>query len=206
LVRTALYVCLLLVLKSKCWTVAFDPTDPSVLYSGADDGLLKVWDLRSGEAAAVVRGHGAGVTSLCRPVAGGGGGPLLTGCYDGGLRGWDLRALRAGPLWRVDLGGGLWRLKHRPGRLAAATMHAGVHLLAWGHGEGGLAPARTEPAAAVIGAEAAPEAAGFLDAPRVLVRYSGHGSMAYGVDWCHHGRAVVSCSFYDRSLHLWPSL
>lgn len=33
-----------------------------------------------------------------------------------------------------------------------------------------------------------------------------HGSLGYGVAWCalHDGRrAAVSCSFYDRSVHIW---
>ena len=57
------------------------------------------------------------------------------------------------------------------------------------------------------------------DVEGIIATYSGHDSLAYGIDWCVHedyskcvedadysasDRAVLaSCSFYDHSLHLW---
>lgn len=42
----------------------------------------------------------------------------------------------------------------------------------------------------------------------VVTRFDGHDSLAYGVDWCRSkeeegSSLVVSCSFYDHTMHLW---
>lgn len=83
---------------------------------------------------------------------------------------------------QVAAGGGVWRLKWHPAErelLAAACMHAGF---------------------AVLGAQ---PAAGALT---VLESCSGQEGLAYGVDWWHNARmpsTLASCTFYERSLHLW---
>ena len=42
---------------------------------------------------------------------------------------------------------------------------------------------------------------------RTVCAYDGHGSIAYGADWGwkRGGKedVVVSCSFYDKGLHVW---
>jgi diphthamide biosynthesis protein 7 len=47
---------------------------------------------------------------------------------------------------------------------------------------------------------------------RVSCAYDGHASIAYGADWGWRGAGegsysapdvVVSCSFYDKGLHVW---
>ena len=54
------------------WSVAFDRAEPSTLYSGGDDAILKRWDLRTasgddGDCVATTlnrRSHGAGVCCI----------------------------------------------------------------------------------------------------------------------------------------------
>ena len=106
-----------------------------------------------------------------------------TGSYDDRVRLWDVRQLRA-PMCCTEIpcGGGVWRVAWHPVDskvLLAACMQQGF--------------------AVIRNAD-------------VLLRYgdgaaSGeHGSLGYGVAWCAlpDGRhAAVSCSFYDRSVHVW---
>jgi len=200
-------------MPSETWICRFNPYQPELLLSGADDTYLKGWDLRVGEGvgsgggtvchaepAFVVRGqHDAGVTTLCWSSAPGEGHLFASGSYDEYVRLWDLRSLKA-PVSTCAVGGGVWRLKWHPSHpiIAVAAMHNGAHLLD-------------------ISDQAAPVVAG--------ASYMRHGSMAYGIDWCHsdptalaaaeteeerhagnHRPLLASCSFYDSALHMWRAL
>ena len=109
--------------------------------------------------------------------------PLHAGSYDERVRLWDLRQLRA-PVCTAEVpcGGGVWRLAWHPtdaDALLAACMQHGFAVLRHG------AVARR------YGADAAP---------------GEHGSLGYGVAWCAlgDGHAAVTCSFYDRTVCVWP--
>ena len=182
------------------WAVAFDPKDANTLYTGADDAILKRWDLRAaaegGEPVALAsnrRSHSAGV--CCVAPSRDSEHLVATGSYDERARLWDARQLRA-PLCETKCDGGVWRLKWHPQRpdvLLGACMHAGFAML---HVGGEL----------VAGAEAQSEAT-----LEIAARYEAHGtgqSLGYGADWCHAPAADgwllgATCSFYDRALHVW---
>ena len=187
------------------WAVAFDAHDVHTLFSGADDGILKRWDMRvavNGERPVVTasnrRSHGAGVCCIS---------PskrhehlVATGSYDGKARLWDARQMRA-PVTELDCGGGVWRLKwhpHDPSLLLAACMHAGFAVL---RASGGLADG-----------EGSADNSGGAPTLESLATYEAHGmgqALGYGADWAWTGPAATplllgaTCSFYDRALHTW---
>ena len=96
----------------------------------------------------------------------------------------------ARPVGRVEVGGGVWRLKWHPrkeGRLLAACMHNGFQVIDF---------ARDRDASSL----------------HVVASYNEHKSLAYGADWSQvdwtDSRAegsglVATCSFYDHQLHVW---
>jgi diphthamide biosynthesis protein 7 len=184
----------------EAWAVAFARDEGGrVLATGADDAAFKGWDVRAGLDAPVFvnrRAHAAGVTCVApsphdaRLIA--------TGSYDDRVRLWDVRNL-ARPTETcsaADCGGGAWRLRWHPSerRVAVAAMGGGVSVLDWtGRRETATDEERD--------GEMVP---GEWIASRV---YEGHGSIAYGADWGWRGGGeddvVVSCSFYDKGLHVW---
>ena len=179
----------------EVWAVASSLFSPSSLFTGSDDAFLGRVDWRASACTRLVE-HPAGVTALLPlPSACGGGGEgelLLSGCYDERLRLWDTRAMRR-PMLETGLGGGVWRLRRRPGSaeeqrggalLCAACMHGGLRVLRLSGGGSW----RVE----------------------VVSEYYEHQSLAYGCDWLPHSDSderqvaeLVSCSFYDRAVHAW---
>ncbi|RLN11000.1 hypothetical protein BBJ28_00019078 [Nothophytophthora sp. Chile5] len=175
----------------SAWIVAFNCHDPNVLFSGADDAVLKGWDLRQRNDAGAfspifknARQHSMGVCSIQfhphddRLVA--------VGSYDEQIGVWDHRNMTR-PLATYAAGGGVWRLKWHPAPnrklLLTACMHNGFHVLA------------LEPDKAKL---------------REVAGYNRHESLAYGVDWWQHPASlqaaapvVGSASFYDHAFHLW---
>lgn len=189
--------------------------DPHVAWSGGDDGTLKGWDLRTaGEGCRPTftsTAHSAGVTCVewhpRTPHV------VATGSYDERVLLWDDRAVGRGPLADAATGGGVWRLRWHPhptrgGLLAAACMYNGAQLLRVPEGLVGGAPPDA-------GAE------GELE---LLAHHTAHASITYGVEWVGPGVlppggaplptagvtaaggdpfALATCSFYDRTVHLW---
>mmetsp|Transcript_17814 Transcript_17814/g.31755 ORF Transcript_17814/g.31755 Transcript_17814/m.31755 type:complete len:373 (-) Transcript_17814:317-1435(-) len=177
----------------ETWIVAKDRFQPAVLFSGADDCKMKVWDTRQGCDFPVFvdkRTHTMGVCCLqSHPTREH---ILCSGSYDEKVRLWDTRNLRA-PLTTAthETGGGVWRLKWHPENpelLLAACMHAGFSVL---QVESSMASMET------------------------VATYTAQSSLAYGADWMPGGcvagsggdNIVATCSFYDKLLHVWvPSL
>ncbi|XP_076312134.1 diphthine methyltransferase [Tachypleus tridentatus] len=185
----------------ECWIAAANYFDPSVVFSGGDDCLLKSWDIRMSTIHPVFacKKHSMGVTSIHKSKKKEY--MLASGSYDEHVVLWDTRHMKQS-LTENKIGGGVWRLKWQPEKehlLLAAAMHNGFYVLdAIGSGEQGD---------------------GCL---KPVWHYTKHKSLAYGVDWCYKESTtavneadyrlteleqksitVGSCSFYDRSLQLW---
>jgi len=115
---------------------------------------------------------------------------VAVGSYDEKVRLFDTRVpLR--PLQEAHVGGGVWRVKWHPSGdrrndLLVACMHDGFKVIQFDPGLPDVVSTRSQ----------------------VLHRFDRHESLAYGVDWSFDSRGddvslVASCSFYDRTLHLW---
>ena len=180
----------------ECWTCAWDQADSNIVYSGADDTLMKLWDIRDCQQPVHVnRKHTMGVCSIVSSEETPN--EFLTGSFDEYLRQWDKRQLNA-PLNEVKLGGGVWKIRPfgtNKDRLLCACMQNGFVIVD-------------------------------LKTSTVQCHYQQHGSLAYGCDWqgvdsvhrlsdmmdgCMNeetaetpsANVIASCSFYDKTVHIW---
>jgi len=172
------------------WISAWNYWDTNVLFSGGDDLKMKGWDIRQGFDSPIFenRRFESGVTTIQSH-------PhiehlVAVGSYDEKVRLFDTRVpLR--PLQEAHVGGGVWRVKWHPSGdrrndLLVACMHDGFKVIQFDPGLPDVVSTRSQ----------------------VLHRFDRHESLAYGVDWSFDSRGddvslVASCSFYDRTLHLW---
>ena len=185
---------------SEVWTCCFAASGSTgqcassndgtnVVISGGDDCTMKLWDVRSGLTQPVAKvGNAefeAGVTAVSyhRTKEN----MFAVGSYDEVVRLYDVRTLKE-PLGRVNVGGGVWRIRWHPshqGRMLVGAMHGGCRIVNMDD----------------------------FAKPRIESQFTKHESMAYGADWIgegsggkygfKHGEYAASCSFYDRRVCLW---
>jgi len=174
------------------WIAAWDRWQPTFLYTGGDDCVLKGWDTRAGfdRPAFSNKRFSAGVTSIQSN-------PHLehifaVGSYDSTVKLFDNRQ-PSRVVNEAQVGGGAWRVKWHPDssrrdHLLVACMHDGFKVIDF------TAPFPTD--------------SGTSQTSATISRFDGHESLAYGVDWSYTpstkaGTLVGSCSFYDHLLQLW---
>lgn len=209
----------------EAWSVAYDSWRSNVIYSGGDDCHFCCWDLRQGFSQPIFREkkiHQMGVCSIqTNPQWDN---VLATGSYDENLRLWDLRMLEKPKLEKaLGLGGGVWKLKWNPfdkRLLVAACMHNGFVIvkvqednisidmeykehksLAYG------ADWFKAPAMSMSTSAADHSVANFNDSTSrstneqsIADRSLNEFAMENG-GYSHF--LLATCSFYDRSLHIW---
>ncbi|CAF1041529.1 unnamed protein product [Didymodactylos carnosus] len=182
----------------ECWTCAFDYTNSNIVFSGADDCLFKIWDIREqAKETHLSREHKMGVCSIA--VSPFDEHQFLTGSFDEYLRQWDKRMLDKS-LKETKLNAGVWKIKYHPQNaqnILCACMANGFHIV----DNTNLT---------------------------VKCSYTEHTSLAYGCDWKHrdplnelasmnmddhditnnlqdNDNTVATCSFYDKSVHVWKT-
>eukprot|EP01029_Cantina_marsupialis_P029943 TRINITY_DN78637_c1_g1_i1.p1 TRINITY_DN78637_c1_g1~~TRINITY_DN78637_c1_g1_i1.p1 ORF type:complete len:354 (-),score=88.18 TRINITY_DN78637_c1_g1_i1:72-1133(-) len=181
---------------AEAWITCFKKTDRNVLFSGADDCIMKAWDLRCTMRPTMQnKEHAAGVCSMqFHPNKEH---MMVTGSYDHYVRLWDDRNMTE-PLSSIDTEGGVWRLKWHPYHddlLLTACMRGGAQVFS-------------------VGFEESSEIS-------LLVKNMEHGSesLTYGADWirpCENEKAeekedesikqshlVGTCSFYNKEMRVW---
>ena len=167
----------------EAWICSFDCFHPEIVYSGGDDAKLRRWDLRmnpagSGATHTNSKAHTAGVCSFqSHPFREH---ILASGSYDENVFIWDARNFKSA-LCETNVGGGVWRLKWRPGdakTLLCGCMHGGAHVLDFGDS--------------------------FGKAADILASYYGHPTITYGADFNHMDTSIVAtAAFYDHQMHIW---
>jgi diphthamide biosynthesis protein 7 len=160
----------------EAWITAFDRHRPTIVYSGGDDCLFKIWDMNSGSCI-TNKVHEAGVTTISsHPLLEH---VLLTGSYDEDIRVWDTRQMKQ-PVRSISTGGGVWRLKWHPkdsSLLLAACMYNHFHIFDFSS-DSLILEHRLE--------------------------YKKHDSIAYGADWSYENDHLIgTASFYDHYFTLW---
>jgi WD40 repeat protein len=189
---------------SEVWTVCFASnrhynTYADTVISGGDDCKMKLWDVRlcgisNPKPVTVKTGFEAGVTGVSYH-------PTLehifaVGSYDEEVRIYDMRKLSGEPLGKVNVGGGVWRIKWHPkdaSRILVGAMHGGCRLVD------------------VPNIELASPSSSISDHTECMMNivkeFTEHKSMAYGADWvCGENgdfEAAASCSFYDCQAFIW---
>lgn len=191
---------------AEVWITSFDPNEPSTVFSGGDDGLLKQWDTRMVDAYAspvlVNRDAGAGVTSMCWNKYNSQ--YMTVGSYDGHVRLYDKRSMtRAVSDLDLENNAGIWRIKYKYNCNFYSDRQHGI--------DRESALCRDEFLVAAM-------RAGFvvMNCDQSLrlkkdVEYLKQGgeSLAYGVDYVYQSEedkkegVAASCSFYNHMMHVW---
>jgi WD40 repeat protein len=164
----------------EIWSLMLDRFDENVFYSGADDSVLKTWDIRNyRKNANECNLFQGGVVSIISPkyyqLSNYNENHLICGSYDETIRVLDKRNFKRSINESKKLDGGVWKIKPNKSRnlLLCACMHTGAHLIN----------------ATTLESE---------------LYYDRHGldNLVYGCDWkCNE--IIATCSFYNHNLRVW---
>lgn len=179
----------------EVWSTLIDKNDPNIIYSGADDCLLRMWDVRQSDhkKANECSLFEGGVCSIILPqrydqhqtlLPGYSTNNLICGSYDERIYVLDKRNMKRSVKQSKKLNGGVWKIKLHTNKnmLLCACMHTGLHIV---------------------------ETDNDLE---TQLYYDGHGlnNLAYGCDWhplgTDHRDTIASCSFYNHNLRIWNVL
>lgn len=164
----------------EVWIVACSQTDANVLWTGADDCVLRGWDTRTSPQKATFSAarFDMGVTTMQHV----GDHIWAVGSYDEKLRLFDDRRPQRAVTESARLGGGVWRVKHSraQGAFALACMRGGF---------------------SIVEHES-------LKTLHTYTGLHESEALAYGVDWLPQNGLVACCSFYDARLSTfqWPQI
>ena len=172
----------------EIWSVYMCRNDSNIVHSGADDCLLKIWDLRDTkrhkQQSSIFNG---GVTQILGPYYNSNGSliktfnehNLLCSSYDEQIYVLDKRNLKSYVKKSEKLNGGVWKMRvNEDNYILCACMHTGVHVVD-------------------------------LENLKSNFYYDRHGlnNLAYGCDWLKMNNSkeylTATCSFYNHELRVW---
>ena len=205
------------------WIAAFNTHSQGTCFlSGGDDGVLKLFDIRSSSGSCVQmnrESHEAGVTAAqWHPEREN---VFVTGSYDEQLRVFDQRKLSA-PLTAARAKGGIWRVKWLRRRqirksqdghsdeviedegccseILAACMHAGAKVFRYSHDNSGSSNDNSlECVVSREGGSRSPQSNHLLYGIDDGKRLTSVGDEELSED------VVISCSFYENMIEIWRS-
>lgn len=159
----------------EAWSCCFDRWKDNVVYSGGDDSIINIWDVRCDNVNATKissRKRDAGVTSFLNHKEN----ALFVGSYDESLCLYDLRNLKQ-TVDDINLNGGIWRIKKCPQNenlLLVACMYQNFSIV------------------------------DCSEKLTLIGEYNEHESICYGCDWSYQQHKnyqfFATCSFYDHKL------
>ena len=183
---------------AEVWSADFVGEDHDLIVTCADDTKLIFWNVNQQPSTPVLTVEtifSAGTTCAAQhprqPHA------VLCGSYDETLALYDVRYLSAKPLLHIPaVGGGIWRIKWHPldsECVLVGAMHGGCRVINLSSSSEESSPSETQAT---------------WDSYSISKEFQEHQSMAYGADWLvDDNRQVpdtaVSCSFYDKAVHVW---
>ena len=210
----------------EIWISSFDPFNPSIIYSGSDDGSMKSWDLRTvittdnsrSNKPLFIKKFEAGVTSItCHPTNEH---YFASGGYDEVIRTWDKRNMKTQLTSTPKTGGGIWRLKWFPSLSLLPSHHQQQQQQS--NSSNSTLNENTFATACMNGGFRIMQASQDFKQITEVAEYKGtHNSLAYGLDWSRglHKRpnnsnsnnnnnnnnkyVLGSCSFYDSIFSIW---
>ena len=161
----------------EIWSLLIDRTNSNLVYSGADDCLLKTWDLRETKSVSKCNLFQGGVVSIISSNSTNyNENHLICGSYDEKIYVLDKRNFKQSIKESSKLNGGVWKIKPNKNKnlFLCACMHTGVHLVN-------------------------------SDTLESELYYDKHGldNLAYGCDWNLSNDFIATCSFYNHNLRIW---
>lgn len=166
--------------SAEVWTCTFGNANSNqAFWTGSDDCTAKNWDLRTDLCTPTqsIKWHSAGICTVERnPHIEG---QFATGSYDDSVAVWDSRNLQR-PLQHLKMKGGVWRVKWSPDEksiVALACMYGGSCLVDLAH-----------------------------EQPKVIREFEVENqNITYGCIFAKKD-AVITCSFYDKTLRCYSLL
>ena len=145
----------------------------SLLLSGGDDQRLCLWS-KGGDLTSSCKDFEGGVTRI--ELVGDDTDDVIVGSYDQSLTRFSFSGQTLSAIWKVDVGGGVWRVAIRGNLALVAAMY------------GGSVVVDVSAGGATVGD-----------------RFKVHESMVYGAQWMGGGGGGLkaTCSFYDKLVCVW---
>ena len=182
--------------NDQVWTASFDKFNNSLIYSGADDNLLSIYDYKSNKSIYKNDNiHKMGICSIIDSFKNEY--TLLTGSYDEYLRLFDKRKMNQ-TLDELKFKDGVWRIKwnqKKNDKILIATMRDHFNIVQFDETEQKLEKIYCY-------TKHEDNYKQMKDKEKEKEKEEDLDILAYGCDWSPDN-FIATCSFYDKQFHCW---